>query len=207
MNTGIGDAVNLAWKLAAVLGGAGGAAPARLLRGGADPVRPVPGRDDRPDLRGRRRPGPARPAGPDRLRPVHPAVRAAVRGRPPGPVPARLPDPDRVPGEPAERRVGRRGPRRRPPALGRGGRQLRPAEVARLAAPRLRQGDRRPARVRGGSATAAPRVALDRAARRAGLAEDAVYLVRPDGHVGFARRTPDVEGLRAYLGRFGIVGR
>jgi 2-polyprenyl-6-methoxyphenol hydroxylase-like FAD-dependent oxidoreductase len=43
------------------------------------------------------------------------------------------------------------------------------------------------------------------AARRAGLARDAVYLVRPDGHVGFAREAPDVEGLRAYLGRFGIV--
>ena len=44
------------------------------------------------------------------------------------------------------------------------------------------------------------------AARRAGLARDALYLVRPDGHVGFARQEQDVEGLRAYLGRFGIVG-
>jgi 2-polyprenyl-6-methoxyphenol hydroxylase-like FAD-dependent oxidoreductase len=43
------------------------------------------------------------------------------------------------------------------------------------------------------------------AARRAGLARDAVYLVRPDGHVGFARGAADVEGLRAYLGRFGVV--
>jgi 2-polyprenyl-6-methoxyphenol hydroxylase-like FAD-dependent oxidoreductase len=45
------------------------------------------------------------------------------------------------------------------------------------------------------------------AARQAGLAKDATYLVRPDGHVGFARSTPDVEGLRAYLGRFEIDGR
>ena len=45
------------------------------------------------------------------------------------------------------------------------------------------------------------------AARRAGLARDAVYLVRPDGHVGWAREAADVEGLRAYLGRFGIVAR
>jgi hypothetical protein len=44
------------------------------------------------------------------------------------------------------------------------------------------------------------------AARRAGLDRDALYLVRPDGHIGFARREPEVEGLRAYLGRFGVVG-
>ena len=43
------------------------------------------------------------------------------------------------------------------------------------------------------------------AARRAGFERDALYLVRPDGHVGLARRTPDVEGLRSYLLRFGIV--
>ena len=44
------------------------------------------------------------------------------------------------------------------------------------------------------------------AARRAGLARDALYLVRPDGHIGFARRAQGVEGLRAYLDRSGIVG-
>jgi hypothetical protein len=44
------------------------------------------------------------------------------------------------------------------------------------------------------------------AARRAGLARDALYLVRPDGHIGFARKEQDVAGLRAYLGRFGILG-
>jgi hypothetical protein len=45
-----------------------------------------------------------------------------------------------------------------------------------------------------------------RAARQAGLEKDAPYLVRPDGHIGFARTTQDVEGLRAYLARFGIAG-
>jgi 2-polyprenyl-6-methoxyphenol hydroxylase-like FAD-dependent oxidoreductase len=39
------------------------------------------------------------------------------------------------------------------------------------------------------------------AARHAGLAEDALYLVRPDGHIGFARRTQGVAALREYLGR------
>jgi hypothetical protein len=43
------------------------------------------------------------------------------------------------------------------------------------------------------------------AARRASLGRDALYLARPDGHVGFVRRAQDVEALRAYLGRFGIV--
>jgi 2-polyprenyl-6-methoxyphenol hydroxylase-like FAD-dependent oxidoreductase len=46
-----------------------------------------------------------------------------------------------------------------------------------------------------------------RATRRAGIERDALYLVRPDGHVGFARGKPDVGELQAYLGRFGIVGR
>jgi hypothetical protein len=44
------------------------------------------------------------------------------------------------------------------------------------------------------------------AARGAGLGRDALYLVRPDGHIGFAREGQDVEALRAYLGRFGIAG-
>ncbi len=43
-------------------------------------------------------------------------------------------------------------------------------------------------------------------ARRAGLKQDALYLVRPDGHIGFARGNQDIQGLRAYLDRFGIVG-
>lgn len=44
-------------------------------------------------------------------------------------------------------------------------------------------------------------------AQRAGLARDALYLVRPDGHIGFARKEQDVEALRHYLSRFGIEQR
>jgi 2-polyprenyl-6-methoxyphenol hydroxylase-like FAD-dependent oxidoreductase len=45
------------------------------------------------------------------------------------------------------------------------------------------------------------------AARRARLQRDAIYLVRPDGHIGFVRPAFDVAALRDYLGRYGIVGR
>ncbi len=44
------------------------------------------------------------------------------------------------------------------------------------------------------------------AAAHVGLQRDALYLVRPDGHVGFARPTGDVEGLRSYRSRFGLAG-
>jgi hypothetical protein len=44
------------------------------------------------------------------------------------------------------------------------------------------------------------------AAHDAGLERDALYLVRPDGHIGFARRGADVGGLQTYLGRFGVRG-
>jgi hypothetical protein len=44
------------------------------------------------------------------------------------------------------------------------------------------------------------------AARGAGLGRDALYLMRPDGHIGFACEGQDVGALRAYLGRFGIAG-
>jgi 2-polyprenyl-6-methoxyphenol hydroxylase-like FAD-dependent oxidoreductase len=42
--------------------------------------------------------------------------------------------------------------------------------------------------------------------RRAGLERDALYLVRPDGHIGFARCEPDVPALREYVNRVGIAG-
>ena len=47
MNTGIGDAVNLAWKLAAVLQRARGRVAPRQLRTGAHRLRAAAGRDDR----------------------------------------------------------------------------------------------------------------------------------------------------------------
>ena len=62
MNTGIGDAVNLAWKLAAVLQRTCGRVAPRQLRAGAHRLRPAAGRDDRSgvhrrDERRRRSPG------------------------------------------------------------------------------------------------------------------------------------------------------
>lgn len=47
--------------------------------------------------------------------------------------------------------------------------------------------------------------AWDRDARAAGLAEDALYLVRPDGYVAFASREQDVDALSRFLDAFGIV--
>jgi 2-polyprenyl-6-methoxyphenol hydroxylase-like FAD-dependent oxidoreductase len=46
-----------------------------------------------------------------------------------------------------------------------------------------------------------------RASQHAGLEKHALYLVRPDGYIGLARGTPDVTALRAYLHRFGIRNR
>jgi 2-polyprenyl-6-methoxyphenol hydroxylase-like FAD-dependent oxidoreductase len=43
-----------------------------------------------------------------------------------------------------------------------------------------------------------------RAARQAGLRRGAVYLVRPDGHVALAQSHPDPAGLRRYFARTGI---
>jgi len=47
MNTGIGDAVNLAWKLAAVLQGRAKRVAPRYLRAGTNRLRQALGRDDR----------------------------------------------------------------------------------------------------------------------------------------------------------------
>ena len=63
MNTGIGDAVNLAWKVAAVVHGKAPAALLDTLRDGADRVRSTARRDDRSGVR--RRDEPQR-CGPDR---------------------------------------------------------------------------------------------------------------------------------------------
>ena len=198
MNTGIGDAVNLAWKLAAVLGGRADAVLLDSYEAERIPFARSLVRDDRPGVRGRRRPWAVLPAGPVRLRPVRPAARAAVRGRPPGPVPARLPDPDRVPGEPAERRVGGRGPRRRPAAVGRGRRQLRPARDR--SAGRSTSTARRPPRLR--EFAAGVELPLHEwpwtpAARRAGLERDATL----PGAPGRPRRVrPSGAGRRGVAG-------
>ena len=49
--------------------------------------------------------------------------------------------------------------------------------------------------------------AASAAATRAGLATDAVYLVRPDGYVGLADPTADPDRLRRYVERLGIAPR
>lgn len=43
------------------------------------------------------------------------------------------------------------------------------------------------------------------AVRYPGLAKDAVYLVRPDGYIGYASETQNEEELQAYQAKFGIV--
>ena len=63
MNTGLQDAYNLGWKLALVVGGTGGRAPARFLRGRAHPRRAAPAGNHRPRIQaGRRRQLVRRPA-------------------------------------------------------------------------------------------------------------------------------------------------
>ncbi len=42
------------------------------------------------------------------------------------------------------------------------------------------------------------------AALASGLQRDALYLVRPDGHVGFARSEPEIEILQTYVSQLGL---
>lgn len=42
-------------------------------------------------------------------------------------------------------------------------------------------------------------------AEKAGLTRDALYLIRPDGYIALANATQDVEKLKSYLARFGLV--
>jgi hypothetical protein len=50
------------------------------------------------------------------------------------------------------------------------------------------------------------RFAWSAACRRAGFSRDAIYLVRPDGYVGFAGRQSTMDELNAYLTRWAIRG-
>jgi hypothetical protein len=42
------------------------------------------------------------------------------------------------------------------------------------------------------------------AAEKAGLERDALYLVRPDGHVAFASSEQNIMNLKAFIDRFGL---
>lgn len=45
----------------------------------------------------------------------------------------------------------------------------------------------------------------DTAAKQAGLVEDAMYLIRPDGYLGFVKQAQDVQLLEAYLDQWEII--
>ena len=144
MNTGIGDAVNLAWKLAAVVQGRAGAAlldsyeperiayARRLVRLDGSDVSPRGHAFVHRRILARER-GAAADTG-------HFAVPASD---PPG-LPDALADRDRLPAQPDQRRVGRRIAWRRPAALGRRSRwrQFCAARHAGLAGACLWRGER-----------------------------------------------------------------
>ncbi len=164
MNTGIGDAVNLAWKLAAVLEEKRRAESAGQLRAGTDRLCPAARGHDRPGIHH------GHPAGCHRPFRAHPAGSLAGTSAGPlasvsaFPVPHRFPDRGELPRKRIERRLGRLDPGRRPPALGPdpGGRgQLRAAGVDRLAGPPVRRGSRRTGRGLCRSRAAAARLPLD----------------------------------------------
>jgi len=206
MNTGIGDAVNLAWKLAAVLRGT--AAPAVLDSYEAERqrfARTLVASTDRAfgflvggGLRGWLMRRVVMP----RVLPLAvkvPAVRRAMFG---------LISQTRIEYRPSPLSVGGAGRVRagdRLPWLG------EPDNFAPLASrdwqvhvygevgTALRE-------VAARAGLEVHRFAWSAACRRVGFARDAINLVRPDGHVGFAARQTTMAGLTAYLERFGLHG-
>ncbi len=207
MNTGIGDAINLAWKLAAVVGGK--AAPALL-----DSYEPERVRFARTLV-----------ASTDRL------FSFVIDTGLPGwflrrvwmprvmPLAAKLP---------AVRRTMFR-------LISQTRIEYRPSPMSTGAAGRVHAGDRLPwlvspdnfaplaardwqVHVYGAVGPALGEVAAGAnvpvhvfpwgtAARKVGLSQDAIYLVRPDGYVGFAGRQNTMDGLKSYLARWAIRGR
>src|SRR5262249_2738366 len=132
MNTGIGDAVNLAWKLAAVVNdGARDSLLAtyeperigfadRLVATTDRPLTPAP-KPGRPRVPPGDEAGRGRPVGAHQACAPHPPVADATGRGAPLPVPHRVADRRQLSPEPAQRGVGRARSRRRSPALGQDG--------------------------------------------------------------------------------------
>jgi 2-polyprenyl-6-methoxyphenol hydroxylase-like FAD-dependent oxidoreductase len=116
MNTGIGDAINLAWKLAHVLQGRADAGAARHLRGRAHRVRAQAGGHHRPRLPADRLARHRRTAAAPLAAAACGAGAERLRGRAPHVVQDRVASADPLSRQPAQRRPRRRGNRRRPAA-------------------------------------------------------------------------------------------
>ena len=149
MNTGIGDAVNLSWKLAAVWRPTAvrRRIPARDLRARANRLRTAVGRHNRSclyrgDCAGRAGANRTNEAGAGNCADGH-----AARGVAAADLPHHFADTHRVSPQRAQCRPGRRHPRRRSPAVVRAiaGRQLRAVDLARMAGARVWRGASRSA--------------------------------------------------------------
>ncbi|MFO0797409.1 MAG: FAD-dependent monooxygenase [Gemmataceae bacterium] len=206
MNTGIGDAVNLAWKLAAVLQGR--AAPEVLDSYEAERVRFARVLVDTTDrafgllVGGGVRGWLMRRVVMPRVLPLAVKVPALRRQM------FRVISQTRIEYRPSPLSAGGAGRVRagdRLPWLG------APDNFAPLASRDWQlhvYGDVGPA-LRDVAARAGLRVerfAWSAGCRRVGFVRDAIYLVRPDGHVGFAGRQSTMTELEAYLARWAIRG-
>ena len=208
MNTGMGDAVNLAWKLAAVLQGRADSACSTATSRSASPS-PAADQEHRPGV----------PVVTSRSRLVGlwrrylmPKILRVVLGTAAG---SRaffgMISQTRISiGKRDQQRQGRRDPGRRPPALCRvrQQRQFRTAAFARLAGPCLWRGECRvpgdARRDRHSRSTSSP--GRTRRSPRA-CSRDGAYLVRPDGHVALAADTQDPQAFERYIAALAIKPR
>ena len=211
MNTGIGDAVNLAWKLAARAQRPRRRGTPRYVRAGANRIRTAPGRDHRPRLHCAHEPGPVGAFRPRERCAAFGAAALSLKISPALHVSHGLADRD----------------------------QLSHSALSSGAAGLVHAGDRLPwvqfdaaAGTTGdnfaplesvdwqvhvyGPCAPALKLACDRlglalrtfawspAAAQAGLQQGALYLVRPDGYIGLVDAAADPAGLEDYLTTRGI---
>ena len=151
MNTGIGDAVNLAWKIADVVHGRARCLAPRQLRAGTHRLRPAAGRDDRSGIHRRDERRGDRPASPSEHRARRGSGGVRDQGCAALHVSHDLADRRELSGQQLERGARRNRARRRPVAVGDGDRTIAdnftPLTSLGLAGPRVR---RRRARYPGG---------------------------------------------------------